>query len=42
MKRKAAILKFSAPVVIEIICAIIARYDAILDQSECAHLFKSV
>lgn len=42
IKRKAAIFKFSAPVVIETICAIIARYDAILDQSECAHLFKSV
>ena len=38
-QRKAANLKFSTPAIITLCEMIMMRYDAVLNQSECANLY---
>ena len=39
-KWEAAIVKFSTPAIMTLCKVITRRYDAVLNQSECAHLFN--
>ena len=41
VQNEAAVLKLSVLTIITLRKAIIVRYDAILDQSECMHLYNN-